>query len=148
MLLIWLLLWKSVGLCLQSQQRRERRKKCLFELAPVRLGPFLAVKTDTHPSTRIINCIDCANMAGLQHLWNIYKKFLCYSNDFHFSYSNSFLCVLVSYCIQWIPRTRSVFRLLFIFLTEHTVWTIKTNLRFARNEKPRKLKVVLQNFKA
>jgi len=96
-------------------------KKCLFELAPVRLGPFLAVKTDTHPSTRIINCIDCANMAGLQHLWNVYKKFLCYSNDFHFSYSNSFLCVLVSYCIQRIPRTRSVFHLLFIFVTERTV---------------------------
>lgn len=94
MLLIWLLLWKSVGLCLQSQQRRERRKKCLFELAPVRLGPFLAVKTDTHPSTRIINCIDCANMAGLQHLWNIYKKFLCYSNDFHFF-------ILIPLCVSW-----------------------------------------------
>ena len=96
MLLIRLFIWKIVGLCIQSQQRRESRKKCLFELAPVRLGPFLAVKTETHPSTRIINCTDCANMAGLQHLWNIYKKFLCYSNDFNFSYSNSFFLCLGS----------------------------------------------------
>lgn len=69
-------------------------KKCLFELAPVGLGRFLAVKTGTHPSS--INCIDCQHgwlATSFEHPQGIFV-FLHY--DYHRPYSFLLLfCVFV-----------------------------------------------------